>query len=159
VPRTRSPKPQATPIDINARLRAMLPHGPVNPTEGSYHPAVTVNGQLEPTPPPEVVALTKFMYESSGSDEHIKMWVARVRHVGAITMCDGWMLRYPAATGTGEQRQIGTATNPISGGVQVSVPVGAKHAGVLPPIVEANASAVCTERALVPFAPSPAPSP
>lgn len=139
----------------------MLPHGPVNPTEGSYHPAVTINGRLEPTPPPEVIAMTKFMYEqqSSGSDERIKMWVTNVRHVGMITMCDGWLLRYPPATGTGAQQQIGTATNPISGGVQASTTIGAKHVGTLAPIVEANASAVCSERKLVPFAPSPASSP
>jgi hypothetical protein len=137
----------------------MLPNGPVNPTQGSYHPAVTLNGSMEPTPPPEVIAMTKFIYDepSNGSAERIKMWVANVRHVGGITMCDGWMLRYPPSTGTGAQRQIGTATNPLSGGVQVSI--GAKHVGVLPPIVEVNASAVCSERKLVPFAPSPAPSP
>ncbi len=137
----------------------MLPHGPVNPSEASVHPPVTLHGSMEPTPPPEVIAMTKFMFEqpSNGSDEHIKMWVTNVRHVGMITMCDGWMLRYPPASGTGAQRQIGTATNPLSGGVQVSI--GAKHVGALPPIVEANASAVCNERALVPFAPSPAPSP
>lgn len=137
----------------------MLPHGPVNPTQSTYRQPVTLNGTLEPTPPPEVIAMTKFTYDeqSNGSDERIKMWVSRVRRVGPITMCDGWMLRYPAATGTGAQRQIGTATNPLSGGVQVSV--GAKHVGTLAPIVEVNASAVCSERRLVPFAPSPAPSP
>ena len=137
----------------------MLPHGPVTPTEGSYHPALTLNGTMEPTPPPEVIAMTKFMYEQPSGDEHIKMWVTNVRHVGMITMCDGWMVRYPAAAGAGAQRQIGTATNPIPGGVQVSTSIGAKHTGTLPPIVEANASAVCNERYLVPFAPSPAPSP
>ncbi len=157
--RRNGPKPTGAPNDINSKLRAMLPHGPVNPTEGSYHPSITLNGTMEPTPPPDVVATTKFIYETPNGDERIKMWVTNVRHVGMITMCEGWMLRYPAAGGVGAQRQIGTATNPISGGIQVSTTVGAKHVGTLAPIVEANASAVCSERNLVPYAPSAVPSP
>jgi hypothetical protein len=116
---------------------------------------------MDPTPPPEVIAMTKFTYEErgSGSDAKVKMWVTNVRREGPFTKCEGWLVRYPPATQP--VQQTGTATNPISGSINVSTSVstGAKHNGTLPPIVEAHATTICQQRNLVPFAPSPAPSP
>jgi hypothetical protein len=126
----------------------LLPSNPVVPSEKSYHYQVSL-GPLAPTPPPDAIAQTKYYYEErgSGSDGLIKMWVSSVRHVGPLTICEGWMLRYPQA----HQSAFGNGTQITIGG-----PTGG---GLLPPIVEAHASIECSERSLVPFASSAATSP
>jgi hypothetical protein len=114
----------------------------------SYHPQVTL-GALNPTPPPDALAATKYYYEQrgTGSDGLVKMWVSGVRHVGPIAMCDGWLLRYPQA----HQTVFGN-------GMQITIG-GSAGGGLLPPIVEAHASIECSQRLLVPFATSAAASP
>lgn len=160
VPPTASPQPSSGPassrpsaVDLNARLRAMLPNNPVNPTQVTYHPPVSLNGSMDPTPPPEVVAATHWTYSerhNAGSDAQMKMWVTSMHRVGPALICEGWLVRYP---------QSPSAIGPAGNGTQISIGGSMPHPGVLPPIVQANASIECTQRGLVPFGPSPAPSP
>lgn len=157
VPPTPAPRKTSHPaIDINARLRAMLPNNPVAPSFKTYRQNISLNGRLEPTPPPEVLAQTRFIFEENGvgGDARIKMWVTAIRHVGPITYCDGWLLRFPRADNSGAFHIFGTRNVEPN-----AVQAGGNPGGTLAPIVETGASAMCSERALVPFAASPAPSP
>jgi hypothetical protein len=165
VPPTPSPVPEHSSssggnhggIDINAKLRALLPHNAVNPTQMNVSERVALNESMDPTPPPDVLQQTKYLFEErgSGGDSRVKMWVTSVRHDGPALICDGWLLRYPRASQPDFAH--GTMAHPVSGGIQVSS--GSLPGGTLPPIVEEHASTTCTERALVPFAPPPTPSP
>jgi hypothetical protein len=140
-------------VDLNARLRAMLPNNPVNPSQVTYHPTIGLAGSMDPTPPPEVVAVTHWTYseaQNAGSDAQMKMWVTSVRRVGPALICEGWLVRYP---------QNPSQIAPLGNGTQISIGGSKPHPGVLPPIIQANASIECTQRGLVPFGPSPAPSP
>lgn len=112
---------------------------------------------MEPTPPPEVIAQTKFLYEEkgAGSDARVKMWVTATHRSGPLLICDGWMLRYPVNENAAYKQ--GTMTHNVSGGIEIST--GGLSPGVLPPIVEAHASTPCERGKLTPFAPSPGPSP
>ena len=134
----------------------MLPNNPVNPSQRTYRQSISLGGKLEPTPPPEVVALTKFLFEErrTGNESRIKMWVTNVRRVGPATYCDGWLLRYPENPPGGFSHVFPTHVNDANG-----AQIGGLPGGELPPIVESSASTLCSERALVPFAVSPAPSP
>ncbi len=144
------------PPDINAKLRALLPHNAVNLDEGALHSPVTI-GSTAPTPPPAVLALTKFIFEEQGEggDAKLKMWVTNVRRVGMALYCDGWMLRYPRA---GQPpMQSGTMAHPLGGGIVIGTrPL---PGGFGRPIVEARASTLCSRRNLQPFVPPPASSP
>jgi hypothetical protein len=102
-----------TPHNINARLRNLLP------TPGPYAIATprVYRGDLanvrppEPTPPPAILAMVKFIYTENVGSEHwkiwpmgsapeeraVKMYVTSVKHVGAVTMCTGWLIRQPIA--------------------------------------------------------------
>ena len=158
---TASPRPatgkKSPGIDLNARLRAMLPNNAVNPAQASYHGAISLNGSMEPTPPPAVLAMTKFIYteRGSGGDASVKMWVTGMHREGALLICEGWMVRYPRASQPGFM--AGTVAHPVSGGINVGI--GNLPGGVGPPIVVAHATASCLRRWLVPFAPSAAASP
>ncbi len=161
VPPTPSPKPAPKPTpttappaanDINAKLRALLPHNAVNPSQvnESFRPGL--RGSMEPTPPPQIVAMTKFTFQEKGAGDDAldKMWVTSTHREGPALICDGWMLRYPHAS------------NPTSGGANVmsiSVGGGAGGGGLGVPIVEASAHVTCTEHALVPFTAPSTPSP
>lgn len=116
---------------------------------------------MEPTPPPEIVALTKFTFQErgAGSDALDKMWVTGTHREGPALICDGWMLRYPQSSQPATQ--VGTATHPVAGniGVNIGIGGGANAGGLGVPIVEATAHVTCTERALVPFTPPSSPSP
>jgi hypothetical protein len=152
-----SPRPTASPHaapDINARLRALLPNNPVNPSTGHYSTPISLHGSLEPTPPPEVLAKTKYLYQSrpGGSEARVVMWVTSIRKEGPTTMCTGWLVRYPI-----------NGVAPVAGDkwvVATSVSVGgAARGGVVPPIVEGITTQACEGRWLEPYAGSTAPSP
>lgn len=151
--------------DLNARLRALLPNNPVNPVSKEYRGNVSVRGRLEPTPPPEIVAATKYVLEvrGSGDQARIKMWVTSVRRSGPLTVCEGWLLRFPQQNRESGPVVPGTAAHPISGGI--SVGIGGVNAGppsteaAIAPIVEANAVTDCSERDLTPFVAPVSPSP
>ncbi|MHB8147934.1 MAG: hypothetical protein ACYDGM_11835 [Vulcanimicrobiaceae bacterium] len=148
------------PIDLNARLRAMLPHNPVNPQLKEYTPPVSLRGRLVPTPPPEVVAQTKYRLTEygSGNENRIEMWVTGIRHAGPLTLCSGWLLRFPHAARTASGG--GAPAN----GVQIGLFGGHSKPPLAPfdeglnPIVEAAATVECSERHLTPFSPA-SPSP
>ncbi len=166
VPPTPSPRPQPKPTasanryDINAKLRGLLPHNAVNPSEfhESFQPGL--RGSMEPTPPPSVIAMTKYTFQErgAGDDALDKMWVTGTHREGPALICDGWLLRYPSSSQPAAQQ--GSMSHPVSGGIAVSVPIGGASAGGLGiPIVEASAHLACTEHALVPFTPPSTPSP
>ncbi len=154
-PAPRATKAPPTAPNINAKLRSLLPNNPVNPTSKQYAPTISLHGSLRPTPPPAVLAQTKYLYRStSGTDALVEMWVTSIRKAGPTTICTGWLVRYPV-----------NATAPHAGdyapanGTQVSIGGGRGTPGTLPPVVDGIVSEPCEGRLLVPFAPSPAASP
>jgi hypothetical protein len=158
----RTPAPAA--VRLQAELRALIPTGPVHPTMKQYTPAVTLRGSLTPTPPPSVLAQTRYLYEvhDIGGEREIKMWVTSTRRLGPTTLCTGWLVRFPQAARAEAQLpnnvHIGPANGTqvtIGGGSAGDAPAGMLDAG-LTPIVEGIVSTVCDRRYLVPFA---APSP
>lgn len=156
---TPSPAPgaKATPTapNINAKLRSLLPHNPVNPTSKQYAPEISLQGSLRPTPPPAVLAQTKYLYRSTGgTDALVEMWVTSIRKAGPTTMCTGWLVRYPI-----------NATAPHAGdfapanGTQIRVGGGRGTPGVLAPVVDGIVTQACEGRLLVPYTPVPPASP
>jgi hypothetical protein len=162
-----SPKPTARPTPghghslsekINAKLQGLIPTGPANPTYKRYTPGLgALTGKLEPTPPPEVVARTKYIYQTvgTGTEARTKMWVTDVHRSGPFTTCSGWLVRWPEPP----------VDNPASGANGTQITIGGTHAhGVLStgeagqePIVEPNATYMCSERNLTPFTPPSSP--
>ncbi len=170
---TPAPKGRAAP-NINAKLRSLLPHNAVNPTSKSYTPSLSLRGRMEPTPPPDVLAKTKYIYDvrGTGNEEQVKMWVIAARKAGPTTICTGWLVRYPQAIRGGYADAAGPgnvqsnvhagAANgtqiAIGGNGQAAPPLSAFDAGIAP-IVDGMVSQPCDGRRLVPFAPSPVSSP
>ncbi|MFY9885677.1 MAG: hypothetical protein WAK15_12990, partial [Candidatus Cybelea sp.] len=170
---TPAPKAKSAP-NINAKLHSLLPNNPVNPTTKSYTPNFSLRGRLEPTPPPEVLAKTKYMYDvrGTGGESRVKMWVTVARKDGPTTICTGWLVRYPEAARGGyaeapappNVQDSGHAgpTNgtqiTIGGGVKAAAPLSPFDAGIAP-IVDGMVSQPCDGRLLVPYAPSPVSSP
>jgi hypothetical protein len=171
---TPAPKPTSAPPNINARLRALLPNNPVHPTSKSYTPTYSLRGRLEPTPPPDVLARTKYIYEvhGTGGEARVKMWVTAARKDGPTTICTGWLVRYPQPATGGYADAPGpynVATNVHAGpanGTQIAVggggparaPLGPFDAGIAP-IVDGIVSQPCDGRLLKPYVPSPVSSP
>jgi hypothetical protein len=179
---TASPGPKRTPAakkqqnapNINARLRALLPNNPVHPSVGTYTPSYSLRGRLEPTPPPEVLAKTLYMYDVKGigSEARVKMWVVATRKAGPTTICTGWLVRYPQAMrgGYSEQATSGNVQSNVhagpANGTQMTIggggggaqPLSPFGAGIAP-IVDGMVSQPCDGRLLERYAPSPAPSP
>jgi hypothetical protein len=181
IPPTPPPGPRITPApkarsapNINAKLRSLLPHNPVNPTTKQYTLNYSLRGRLEPTPPPDVLARTKYIYEvrRTGNEARVKMWVTDTRKAGPTTICTGWLVRYPQAVRGGYADQPGSPNvqndehaGPangtqitIGGGGSGHTPLSPFAAG-LTPIVDGIVSQACDGRLLVPFAPSPVSSP
>jgi hypothetical protein len=178
---TPVPAPRITPApnaksapNINARLRALLPNNPVHPTTKSYTPTYSLRGRLEPTPPPEVLAKTKYIYDvrGTGREARIKMWVTAARKDGPTTICTGWLVRYPQAVRGGyadapgpnnvqNTVHAGPANGTqiaIGGGGPEQAPLGPFDAGIAP-IVDGMVSQPCDGRLLVPYAPAAVSSP
>ncbi len=156
---TPSPAPRAkataAPPNINAKLRSLLPNNPVNPASKQYSPSISLHGSLRPTPPPAVLAQTKYLYRStSGTDALVEMWVTSIRKAGPTTICTGWLVRYPVNAKASHAGDYAPAN-----GTQVSVGGGAGTPGILPPVVDGIVTEPCEGRLLVPYAPSPAASP
>ncbi len=178
-----TPAPGATsaaksknPENLNAKLRAMLPNNPVHPTTKSYSPSYSLRGRMEPTPPPEVLAKTKYMYEvrNTGHERLVRMWVVAERKAGPTTICTGWLVRYPEAVRGGYAEAPGSDSSVVHGnqhggaanGTQITIggggsgqePLSPFNSG-LAPIVDGMVSQPCDGRLLVPYAPSPVSSP
>jgi hypothetical protein len=145
--------PSAAANNLNDRLRGLLPNGPVKPTTGSYTPHLSLVGRLEPTPPPEILAQTKFLYKSKGggSEGPVEMWVTSAKKAGITTMCTGWLVRYPLASGPPGGLAPANGTQAALG--------GGRSPGLGAPIVEGLVTEPCEGRLLVPYAGSSAPSP
>jgi hypothetical protein len=170
---TPAPKSKSAP-NINAKLRALLPNNPVNPTSKSYTPTYSLRGRLEPTPPPDVLAKTKYIYEvhGTGNELRVKMWVIAARKEGPATVCTGWLVRYPEPEHGGYSEVAGPSNvqnNYPAGpanGTQITIgggggshePLSPFAAGITP-IVDGMLSQPCDGRLLAPFAPSPVSSP
>ena len=107
---------------------------------------------MNPTPPPDIVATTKYTFteRGSGNDAKLVMWVTGTHREGPALICEGWLVRYPY-----NPDSPGAPKN----GVAISIGGGTGRPGMLPPIVEAHATTSCNEHSLVPYAPSAAPSP
>lgn len=153
-PAPRPARSTRTPPDINARLRSLLPNNPVNPQTKQYAPTISLRGSLEPTPPPSVLAQTKYLYRSTGGSEaRVEMWVTSIRKAGPTTICTGWLVRYPLNQTPSHAGDFAPAN-----GTQISVG-GGRSPGVLAPIVDGIVTLPCEGRLLVPYTPSPASSP
>ncbi|HTU81955.1 MAG TPA: hypothetical protein VMF61_07485 [Candidatus Acidoferrales bacterium] len=163
--------PRATPaIDLNARLRALLPHNSVTPTSKQYVGTYSLRGDMDPTPPPAVLAKTKYIYDvrGTGNEERVKMWVIEAHKAGPTTMCTGWLVRYPAKLAgnyaplpPNVNANVGPANGAqiaIGGGSPNSGPVSPFYSGEAP-IVEGIVTSPCDGRRLVPYENSTAPSP
>jgi hypothetical protein len=111
-----TPRPAPVHNSLNQRLQRLIP---------SPHPSFTVAppkrysglGSLlptpepEPTPPPEIIAATKYLFVedvaaqrwkqsylgTAPEERYVKMYVTRVRRVGFVNWCTGWVLRAPIA--------------------------------------------------------------
>jgi hypothetical protein len=173
---TAAPKPRTAP-NINAKLRSLLPNNPVHPTSKSYAPSYSLTGRMEPTPPPDVLAKTKYIYEvkNTGNEARVKMWVIAARKAGPTTICTGWLVRYPQAIRGGYAEAAGPDSSIVhsdvhggaANGTQITIGGGGSasreplspFAAGLAPIVDGMVSQPCDGRLLVPFAPSPVSSP
>lgn len=99
--------------NLNRRLRNILPTpGPYAiATPRMYKGDISAIKPAEPTPPPAILAQTKYIYTENVGGQHwnipllgsapeertIKMYVTSVRHVAGVTMCTGWVIRQPIA--------------------------------------------------------------
>jgi hypothetical protein len=99
--------------NLNQRLRNILPTpGPYAiATPRMYKGDISNLKPAEPTPPPAIVAITKFIYTenltgqrwkiwplgATPEERGIKMYVTSIRHVAGIQMCTGWVIRQPIA--------------------------------------------------------------
>lgn len=165
---TPAPKATAAANNLNAKLRALLPSGPVNPTSKQYSQIPSLRGRLDPTPPPEVLAKTKYIYDvrGTGNEARIRMWVTDAHKAGPTTICTGWLVRYPEPERGGyaytpSNVHVGPANGTqiaIGGNGAAEPPLGPFDAGIAP-IVDGIVSQPCDGRRLVPYAASPAPSP
>ena len=151
-----TPSQQHAYADLNARLRGLLPNGPVTPSIKHAGGSAVYIG--DPTPPPQILAQTKYYYEppKRKSSDRVQMWVTSVSHRGPLTVCTGWLVRYPSPA----QRVFvsANAQGPLHGGI---VPVdnsGPRPQNGFMPIVEENATFACEARDLRPYvAPSASP--
>lgn len=142
---------------LNERLNALIPQSSVKPHAYQYSGHVSLAGRLEPTPPPSVLARTRYLFQGPASSDMIKMWVVSVEHRGPILICNGWIVRYPQTVHQGILTASNVPVGPANGiqiGAQRQVPSG--FAAGLEPIVVGMGDAECSMRSLVPFIPPPA---
>lgn len=114
--RVRAPARRGRPSSLNERLKNLIPTAepsfvPATPKVYSGIGGIRPTPQPEPTPPPGVIAATKFLYvENVGSqrwkqswlgtapeERYVKMYVTSVKRIGFIRWCTGWVLRAPIA--------------------------------------------------------------
>jgi hypothetical protein len=88
-----------------------------SPTPSPYRVIITTKSHYEPaplflpTPPPDVLARTKYVYEAHLSnarawlpfmaaapeERYVKMYVTSVKRVMGVQFCRGWVVRVPVA--------------------------------------------------------------
>ncbi len=164
-----SPRPTAKPAklppqkekayaDLNARLRKLLPNNAVKPTTKHFTTGPEAMRPAEPTPPPDVLAKTKYIYRSAShrAEDRFTMWVTSLKKLGFLTVCHGWLVRYPAAPPSYGSVAAGSG-GPLHGGAVALPDPGPRPQNAFMPIIETDASYVCPASALQPFYPQPAP--
>ncbi len=170
VPATPRPRRTSRPSgsNLNARLRALLPHNPVHVVDKTFRPNISLAGQMQPTPPPAVLAHTRYIFESAGigGEARVKMWVTATHKVGLTTICTGWLVRFPRpAMGMGYAPPPPNDHIGPNNGTQIGIGGGSIGAGPAPfaagtrPIVDGIVSMPCNGRELKPFAASAGSSP
>ena len=101
---------------LSQRLQSLIPTAgpsftPATPSARYNIGNIVPTPVPEPTPPPEVLAATKYLYVENvagqrwkqswlgtAPEEHyVKMYVTSVKRVGFINWCTGWVLRSPLA--------------------------------------------------------------
>jgi hypothetical protein len=98
---------------LNQRLKSLIPTAAPapSPAAGKHYSFVNLrfSPPPEPTPPPDVIAATKYVYSENIASQHWKHWplgaapeevalrmyVTAVKHIGPITWCTGWIARMP----------------------------------------------------------------
>lgn len=133
---------------LNARLHGLIPtSSPATPSAKFYAgdlSAARPGPENEPTPPPSVLAATKYLFVENpgkaGDEYRVKMYVTGTKRIGPVTVCTGWLLRYAPAAPHGTYR------------------LDSNYDPAPKPIVEPNVTLLCAGR-LTPFVPSPSPSP
>lgn len=99
---------------LNARLQSLIPTaGPSPVIAPPKHTHFVVNLRVtpppEPTPPPQVLASTKYIYTEDIASQHwkhwplgsspeevaVKMYVTSMHRIGPIQWCNGWVIRLP----------------------------------------------------------------
>jgi len=174
LPPTPSPRPSVRPTsspakltsqkekayaDLNARLRKLLPNNPVHPLTKRYSPgASAVPKPGEPTPPAEVVARTKYIFRAPArrAADRIVMWVTSLKKAGLLTMCTGWLVRYPSAPPS-YGAAAAASSGPLHGGAVAVPDPGPRPQNAFMPIIEADATLLCQPSFLQPFSPPSAP--
>ncbi|HZZ65230.1 MAG TPA: hypothetical protein VFE17_07025 [Candidatus Baltobacteraceae bacterium] len=117
-PLPATPRPVSAPASrasrsLNERLRSLIPTSAPSstPAPGKHYSFVNLKftPPPEPTPPPSVLAATKFVYTENVGSQHwkhwplgaapeevaVRMYVTSVRHIGPIAWCTGWVARLP----------------------------------------------------------------
>ncbi|MBC5815494.1 MAG: hypothetical protein GIW97_03035 [Candidatus Eremiobacteraeota bacterium] len=141
----------------------MLPNGPVTPATKRFSPGASAVGAVgDPTPPPQVLAVTKFTYVAgthkhmfgNAQNDRIIMYVKSTRRVGPVTLCTGWLLRFPSAGASFGQIDMQNGKMSTAG-------PGPRPENGFQPIIEENATIDCPAGQLQLYKPgaSPAPSP
>jgi hypothetical protein len=157
----RSERPRPSPTrnpygNLNAHLNALIPQATVTPHEGHYVGSISLEGRLDPTPPPEALARTHYVYEGADGSGTMKMWVTSITRRGPVMLCTGWIVRYPQTVGRN------TFSAPNSGPAN-GIQIGRQHsiqssfAAGMNPIVVGDGTAECSARGLTPYTPGSSP--
>jgi hypothetical protein len=115
-PRPAAPGSGKKHASLNERLHNLIPSPVASVTpepRKSYYGigSIKVTPEPEPTPPPEVIAATKFLYVenvaaqrwkqswlgTAPEERYVKVYVTAVKRIGFINWCTGWVLRAPIA--------------------------------------------------------------
>ena len=144
---------------LNQRLQSLIPTAApstASPAPAKHYSFLNIKStpEPEPTPPPDVLAATKYLYVENIAGQKwkhwplgaapeelaVKMYVTSIKRIGPITWCTGWVLRYPM-------------NSTDRGGYTVD-----SDRDLTPkPVIEPNASFICSGH-LEPFTP-PTPEP
>jgi hypothetical protein len=136
LPATPRPAAPAAPAKAGSsllnRLKSLIPTAKpsVSPEPSKHYNFVgsLKVTQPEPTPPAEVLAQTKFIYVeneagqrwkqsylgTSPEERYVKMYVTKVKRIGFINWCTGWLVRAPMAGNT--QWEVESNTSYICSG-------------------------------------------
>lgn len=104
-------------LSLSERLKSLIPTAAPSftpapqPTARYFIGNIKPTPEPEPTPPADVIAATKFLYVenvasqrwkqswlgTAPEERYVKMYVTKVKRIGFINWCTGWVLRSPMA--------------------------------------------------------------